>query len=357
MAVGDSEVRLLALALVEGLHGSRYERLGELEDLEQSIAASGEALQLVPGRSPPRVVVASDLGLGLRLRYERFGDTTDLNESVDLAREAVGLGREAAQLHPGSVRLPELLANLANVLCVRFELGHDPADAEDAVQVARESVASLGGPDHPSRSGCLNNLGRALGCRYDARGDVSDLADEVAAFREALDLADASRPERGGWLTNLGIALGVQGVLAQDGATLEEAVAVQREAVEATAGDDPARAQRLNNLAAALRAQWGVTGSVPAAAEAASLFMEAADVTIAATSTRIVAAAAAGRLAAERGNFSQAADGFGLAVTLLPQLASRRLSGATPSGGWRSSAAWRARRHRVPSLSATWRER
>ena len=326
VATGDGDVRLLALALVQALHGARYERLGRPEDLEQSIAASGEALQLVPGRSPRRAVVASDLGLGLRLRYERFGDTFDLNESVNLAREAADLAREAAQLHPGSVRLPEFLANLANALCVRFKLGRDPADAEDAVRVSRESVASLGRPDHPSRPGCLNNLGRALGCRYDARGDVSDLADEVAAFREAVDLADASRPERGGWLTNLGNALGVQGALAHDSAVLNEAVVVQREAVQATAGDDPARAQRLYNLAAALRSQWQLTGSAPAATEASGRFMEAAGVTLAASSTRIEAAAAAGRLAAERGNFSQAADGFGLAVTLLPQLASRRLS-------------------------------
>jgi hypothetical protein len=168
-ARGDGEVQLLAHALVAALHGTRYEQLGQLEDLEQSIAASGDALQLVPGPSPQRAAVVSDLGLALRLRYERFGDTTDLADSVDLAREAADLGRAAASRYPRSVRLHELLANLANVLCVRFELGHDPADAGDAVQAARESVTLLG-PNDPSRPGCLNNLGRALGCRYDAGG-------------------------------------------------------------------------------------------------------------------------------------------------------------------------------------------
>jgi hypothetical protein len=148
----------------------------------------------------------------------------------------------------------------------------------------------------------------------------------VAAFREAVDWPGASGPERGGWLTNLGIALGVQGARTQNGGLLEEAVAVQREAVGATAGDDPALAQRLYNLAVALRSQWQLTGSAPAAAEAVSRFTEAAGVIIAATSTRIEAAAAAGRLAAERRKFSLAAEGFGLAVRLLPQLAARRLS-------------------------------
>jgi tetratricopeptide (TPR) repeat protein len=325
-AAGDGQVRFLSLGLIEALHGTRYARLGHLGDLEESIAAVGDARRLVPVGSPLHASVTSDLGLALRLRYERFGDTTDLNGSVNLAQEAAHAAREAQRQRPGSVRLPELLANLASVLCVRYELGHDPDDAKAAVQASRDSVAALDPPDHPSRPGCLGNLGRALGCRYDATGQVADLAEEVSVLREAVERTDEGRPERGDRLANLGSALAVLGARTRDARVLAEAVGFHRAALKVTAEDDPVRAQRLYNLAMARRSQWELGADESAAVEALGHFRAAAGVTIAATSTRIQAAAAAGQLAAQRGTFALAAESFGLAVGLLPQLASRRLS-------------------------------
>jgi hypothetical protein len=61
---------------------TRFQRLGNSEDLNQAISASREAVNLTPNEHPALVRYLHNLGLGLRSRYENSGDIADLQAAM-----------------------------------------------------------------------------------------------------------------------------------------------------------------------------------------------------------------------------------------------------------------------------------
>jgi len=62
----------------------RYERLGGLDDLEDSISNMEKAVRLTKygRRHPNKSICLSNLGLGLLKRYQRLGTLNDLEDSI-----------------------------------------------------------------------------------------------------------------------------------------------------------------------------------------------------------------------------------------------------------------------------------
>ncbi|KIJ65879.1 hypothetical protein HYDPIDRAFT_109946, partial [Hydnomerulius pinastri MD-312] len=69
----------------------RYEKHGELSDLEYSLEINKQALQLLPGRHPDRVSRLRTLGAALWRLFEIRGDLSDLEKSIAMAEEALQL--------------------------------------------------------------------------------------------------------------------------------------------------------------------------------------------------------------------------------------------------------------------------
>ncbi|KZV59436.1 hypothetical protein PENSPDRAFT_595468, partial [Peniophora sp. CONT] len=70
---------------------SRFERLGELDDLEQAIAAQRRAVELTPERHLDKPIWLSNLGRSLQSRFERLGELGDLEQAIVASRRAVEL--------------------------------------------------------------------------------------------------------------------------------------------------------------------------------------------------------------------------------------------------------------------------
>ena len=121
-------------------------------------------------------------------RFERTGDLADLDAAIDLLRQAVAASPAD---HPDRARY---LSNLGVALRARFERTGDRADLDAAVDAGRQAVAASPA-DHPDRALYLSNLGAALQIRFERTGDRADLDAAIDAGRQAV-AASPGRPPR-----------------------------------------------------------------------------------------------------------------------------------------------------------------
>ena len=121
----------------------------------------------------------SNLGVFLESRYERVGDMVDLEKAIQVARRVVALTPEDHS------DLAGYLNNLGSMLKSRYERTRDIADLEEAIQVAQRAVASIP-KDHSDLAIYSNNLGSKLERRYERTGDMADLEETIQLARRAV---------------------------------------------------------------------------------------------------------------------------------------------------------------------------
>jgi hypothetical protein len=69
--------------------GSRYERTGEMSNLEQGIEAARKAADSTPLDHPDRATCLNNLWNMLESPYDRTGDMSDLEQGIEAARQPV----------------------------------------------------------------------------------------------------------------------------------------------------------------------------------------------------------------------------------------------------------------------------
>ncbi|KAJ7483226.1 hypothetical protein FB451DRAFT_102346 [Mycena latifolia] len=143
-------------------------------------------VELTPDGRPDMPSLLGNLGNSLLTRFERLGDLTDLNESVTTLKVAVNLTPEG---HPVAPSRPE---NLGNSLLRLFERLGDLRDLNQAV-AKFEATAKLtpdGHPDRPSRTGNLDV--NAMGGRYGSALQAASATGDVEIARLRVLLADVN---------------------------------------------------------------------------------------------------------------------------------------------------------------------
>ena len=220
---------------------TRFERRGEIADLDAAINAGQQALDLTPPGHPNLPLYLSNLGIALHTRFGRAGDWQDLDA-------AIGLGRKAVELTPpGHPNLPLYLSNLGNALHTRFRRSGDPGDLDAAIDAGRKAV-ELTPPGHPSRAAMLSNLDIALLARLERTGELGDLDTATEATRHAVEANPGSRPDQAQYLSSLASALHSRFKRTGDPADLDTAIQAARQAVAATPGSSPDLTAYLSNL-------------------------------------------------------------------------------------------------------------
>jgi hypothetical protein len=69
----------------------RFERLGDLSDINKSILMYEDTVRLTPDGHPSKPSWLNNLGNSLFRRSERLGDLSDINKSVLMYEDAVRL--------------------------------------------------------------------------------------------------------------------------------------------------------------------------------------------------------------------------------------------------------------------------
>ena len=229
----------------------RFERTGDTVHLEAALRVTNTALQegLINEEDSinnpfGRSGWLDSLGVLLEKRYERLGKLEDLKSAISKGEEVVQMTPEGHQTRVAR------LNNLAYRLHLSYQRTEQMIDLERAISMIHMAIdESYEG--HPHRSACLGNLGNMLRSRCERTEDLSDLDGAVTATREALASIPEDHSDRPTWLNNLGIALGRhwEATGEADIAGLDAAISAFQEALDLTPLDHADRVARSGNLA------------------------------------------------------------------------------------------------------------
>ncbi|GAB3890314.1 hypothetical protein GCM10029964_061630 [Kibdelosporangium lantanae] len=237
--------------------------------LERALAAARESDKLLTGTSRSRIRRARlDLGRMLMRRFQLTGAEADLNEAV------AALGD--AWLVPGAVVRTQAVVTeaLAAALRTRFETTRDERDLQRAIDVLQSSLVALP-EDSATRPGLLGALGQALRLRYMAVGDPDDLERAIRAFTDAnawIDDVLALRPARLGDLAT-GLMQRYQATTRPE--DLGRAITAFGEALAGAATGSPDRDAHVLNMGTALLLRYNQTHAVEDLNAAQDLLSEA----------------------------------------------------------------------------------
>jgi len=299
----------------------RYKRTGNLEDLEAAIARSEAAVEATPEDHPGRATWLGALGHRLGCRYERTGRLQDLEAAIARSEAAV---EATPEYNPNRA---SWLNNLGNQLRIRYQRTGDLLDLEAAIGHAEAAVEATP-KDHTHRGGRLSNIGLYLMERYSRTRNLHDLDAAILKSEAAVEATPEGHPGRPGWLYNLGIQLGRRYARTGNLGDLEAAIARLQAAVEITPDDHPDRAVMLTSLGSNLRRRYERTGSLLDLEAALAANLASWSITTAPILTRIQAAESAATLltfSPSVKDLSRACSLLRDAIHLLPQASSRSL--------------------------------
>jgi len=69
--------------------GTRFQRIGSIEDLNRTMDVANMAVDATPQDHPNRAIYLNNLGSWLGTQFKRIGSIEDFNHAVDIANMAV----------------------------------------------------------------------------------------------------------------------------------------------------------------------------------------------------------------------------------------------------------------------------
>ncbi|MCX5097326.1 CHAT domain-containing protein [Streptomyces sp. NBC_00365] len=273
------------LSALAGAYLRRYEHDGDSADLDEAVRAARRAIAVTPPEDvADRRAHIQALGLTLIRRHQRTGNRADLDRAIDLGREGLAMARRMVSDTDGQLTA---LGALCNRLRSRYLLAGDVSDLDEAVALGTEAVALT----HDGQTEPISrlNLALALWSRSLLRDDPADLDAAIGHAETVADALHASSPQRTHTMLTLANMLATRS---------------ERDGTESRAGD---------------------------AERSLALYREAAQAPTCPADDRLTAAVAWGGFAADRaaageGPWQEAADGYAVAVGLLPLTAWRGLA-------------------------------
>jgi tetratricopeptide (TPR) repeat protein len=228
----------------------------------------------------------------------------DLEEAIQVSRQAV----QATPVdHPDRVYW---LNNLGNVLESRYKRTRQIEDLEEAIRVSSQAAQATPN-DHPDLAGRLSNLGNKLQSRYEQTRQIEDLEEAIRVSHQAAQATPNEHPDLAMFLNNFGNKLQSRYEQTRQIEHLEEAIRVSRQAIQGTPDEHPDLAMYLNNLGTKLETLYKKTGQMGNLEEAIQVSRRAVNVRPAPPLTRVTAAVLALRLLLERKDYQ---DGYELSV-------------------------------------------
>ncbi|KAI1361962.1 CHAT domain-containing protein [Xylaria arbuscula] len=225
-----------------------------IEDLDNAIQYLQQALGTSPLDDPEFLSGQHDeLGDTFKTRYEKLGTIADLEDSVKHFQSAINATPE------GHEELSPRLMNLGSMFGNRYLRLGDLADIEKSLSFNQRSLKATAA-DSPIRAALLQNIGRGYHDRYLNTAVMSDLSDAIIFYKEALNTTpeeDSKQPNR---LQALGSGFGDRYQRTGNIDDIEEAIRLFADALRKTPKNHPELSFRLQNLSAALATRYGRKG-------------------------------------------------------------------------------------------------
>ncbi|KZV75357.1 TPR-like protein [Peniophora sp. CONT] len=234
---------------------TRFDRLQNLDDLDNIISDRRLAVNLTPEGHTEKPTRLSNLGLSMWHRFEHRGEFKDLESAIALWRQAVEL---MSSDHPVKIMG---LRYLAMSLKSRFDRAGEADDLANAVLNQRLAL-SLVRDKHLEEPASLITLGGLLHTRFERFGDLHDLHDAISAQRLAVSLANEDHPEKPTWLNALGHSLHMRFERLDQFDDLEAAIAMYRRAVELTPDEHADKPVWLSSVGACVQSRFARLGKL-----------------------------------------------------------------------------------------------
>ncbi|KIM20627.1 hypothetical protein M408DRAFT_81702 [Serendipita vermifera MAFF 305830] len=246
---------------------TRFDRLGDVKDLEKAISLKQAAVDFTPDGHPDKPARLNNLGGAVQTRFQRLGEAKDLEKANLLLQAAVDLTPDG---HPDK---PRRLSNLGSAVQTRFDRLRDVRDLERAISF-KQAAVDLTPDGHPDKSAWLNNLGGAVQTRFQRLGDVKDLEKAISLKQAAVDLTPDGHPDKPRLLSNLGSAIQKRFQRLGDIKDLKEAILLLQAAVDLMPDGHPDKPALLSNLGNAVQTRFQRLGDINDL-ENAILFLQA----------------------------------------------------------------------------------
>ncbi|KAG8859271.1 hypothetical protein FRB91_008452 [Serendipita sp. 411] len=250
---------------------TRFEHLGNLGDLDESLARLQAGVTLIPDYHPHKPNLLNSLGSSLQVRFKRLGNLGDIDDSITQFEAGINLTPDG---HAGR---PCLLGNLGNSLRIRFKRLGNLGDLDNSIaqlQAAINLPAS-----HPYKPGLLSNIGISFRIRFQRLGNPGDIDNSIASHQEAVHLARDGHPDKPKWLSNLGISLRIRFEHLGDLDDIDNSIAQLQASVNLTPDRHPERPGRLNNLGTSLKIRFERLGNLRDVDDSISRLQVAVDLT------------------------------------------------------------------------------
>ncbi|CAE6538144.1 unnamed protein product [Rhizoctonia solani] len=179
MANRDPKSLVEQLNLLGAMHGQRFQRQGDLSDLDRQIECLGRALILLPQDHHDLPSQLNSLASSYDARYVRLRDVADLKKAIEYNVAALPLAEATG--HPDQ---QQILTNLSTLSLSLYKESRDLADLEEGIEYSARAF-SVQTSGRPARQGVamLNNLSELYFARFKHlanKGDL-DLSIECAA--------------------------------------------------------------------------------------------------------------------------------------------------------------------------------
>ncbi|KAK0708032.1 CHAT domain-containing protein [Lasiosphaeris hirsuta] len=230
--------------LAEGL-ATRFEWIGELNDLNGSIDAAERSKEHIPETHPQYALHLMTLGRALTQRASHTSSADDFNSAIHLLEQA---GRVLPEKHP---KRGACLNNLATALGLRSLLVGTTDDLNAAIQCAMKATSAFSG-DFPDKAVCLTNLGQIVAQRFSRAGWNADIDIAVESHAKALQLTADRHWRYINILENLSSALLMRFQSHRRRQDLDEAVKHSRKTLELCSPTSQERARYLANASRVL---------------------------------------------------------------------------------------------------------
>jgi CHAT domain-containing protein/tetratricopeptide (TPR) repeat protein len=252
---------------------ARYGAIGEATDLEAAIYNFQQAVNLTPQDTTDLPTYSTNLGVGMRHLYDRDGKLADLEAAIGAFQEAVGLTPQS------SPERPAVLNALGVGLRDRYVHNGSLSDLDSAVQMFKQAVGLTpeGSPDLPSR---LHNLSLGLSDRYAQVGGLSDVEEAIHYLQRAVNLTAEGAPELPMYLSNLGNGLSDRYTVIGNPTDLENAIRAFQRAVDLSPQISPERPMLLDSLGIGLRDRYARNGNLADLESAIQMFKQAIGLTL-----------------------------------------------------------------------------
>jgi CHAT domain-containing protein len=235
-----------------------YAVTGEVDSLDDAIAAQEQAKAIVSTTDPLAPHVLHALATNLLTRYEVRKASVDLDAAIEAFRQAVAITVE------DSPDLPGYLGNLSIPLWARYAISSHLSDLNELIAALRRAIDRLPSDSPETQKylpGYQATLAMALWRRYGRIREPSDLDAAIVAYEQLLDNAPQDSPHYTTNLGNMGDALLERSRSGSHQNDLDAAIDAYRKACDRSRGDSSNRSLYLEKLGHSLTERYERSGN------------------------------------------------------------------------------------------------